>query len=108
MDDLSSRISSLLSDPDSMERIRSMAESVLGGADISEKPKTDTPDVDFARLLPMISRLKSPKNDKRTDLLLALRPHLSEMRQKRVDNAIKLLRVVDMLPLLKESGIFDF
>ena len=108
MDDLSSRISSLLSDPDSMERIRSMAESVLGGGEEPEKPKNDVPDIDFARLLPMISRLKSPKNDKRTELLLALRPHLSEMRQNRVDSAIKLLRIVDMLPLLKESGIFDF
>lgn len=107
MDDLSSRISSLLSDPESMERIRNMAESVLGGAQTHEKTKEDT-DLDFSRLIPMISRLKSPKNDKRTDLLLALRPHLSDERQRRVDKAVKILRVIDMLPILQESGIFEF
>ena len=102
MDDLSARISSLLSDPDSMERIRSMAESVLG-SDTAEKPQADVGDIDFARLLPMIGRLKNKRSDKRTELLMALRPHLSEERQKRVDNAIKILRVIEMLPLLQEK-----
>lgn len=108
MDDLSSRISSLLSDPDSMEKLRSMAESVLGGKESNEKKDADIGDIDFTSLLPMIQRLKSPKSDKRTDLLMALRPHLSDERKKRVDSAVKILRVIDMLPLLQESGIFDF
>ncbi len=108
MDDLSARISSLLSDPDSMDRIRSMAESVLGSSAENQKPKADTGDIDFGRLLPIIQRINTQKSDKRTDLLLALRPHLSEERQQRVDSAVKILRVIDMLPLLQESGIFEF
>lgn len=46
------------------------------------------------------------KNDKNTQLLLALKPHLSEQRCKKVDHAISFLRLFAMLPALKESGIF--
>lgn len=46
------------------------------------------------------------KNDKNTGLLLALKPHFSEKRCKRVDQAISMMRIFSMLPMLKESGIF--
>ena len=104
MDDLSARISSILNDPDSMAQIRSMAEGMLGG---TEKQKNDAPDIDIGRLLPMIQKINSKKSDKRCELLMALRPHLSEERQQRVDRAVKILRVIDMLPLLQDSGIFE-
>ena len=105
MDDLSARIASLLNDPDSMDKIRGMAESMLSGS--AEKPKSDPLDVDIGRLLPMIQKINNKKSDKRCELLMALRPHLSEERQQRVDRAVKILRVIDMLPLLQESGIFE-
>lgn len=49
--------------------------------------------------------LKSQKPDDRSQLLLALKPHLSPARQERVDQAVKILRIMDILPLLKESGL---
>ncbi len=107
MDDLAERLSSVLSDPQSMERIRSMAENLLS----EEKPKEQSdslfPDIDMGKLLPLISKINVKRQDKRTQLLLALRPHLSEKRQERVDTAVKILRVIDMLPLLSESGLFN-
>ena len=51
------------------------------------------------------SALKSRQPDDRSQLLLALRPHLSPARQERVDQAVKLLRRVDIIPLLKDSGL---
>lgn len=109
MDDLTDKISALLGDEDGMERIRQMAESLLGGEKSTPPPEPDSlmPDIDITRLLPIIQRLNSPKNDNRTGLLMALRPHLSEKRQQRLDRAVKLLRLADMLPLLQESGIFN-
>lgn len=37
-----------------------------------------------------------------TQLILALKPHLSEKRQQKADQAMQLMRMMDMLPLLKE------
>lgn len=45
------------------------------------------------------------KNDKNTQLLLALKPHFSQKRQEKVDKAVGLMRIMSMLPMLKESGI---
>ena len=44
--------------------------------------------------------------DSNVELLLALKPHFGEKRQKKVDDAIRILQLVKMLPLLKETGIF--
>ena len=51
------------------------------------------------------SALKTPRQDDRSQLLLALKPHLSPARQERVDQAVKILRILDILPLLKDSGL---
>ena len=40
-------------------------------------------------------------------LLRALRPLLSHARQKKVDEAIRILQMLRLLPLLKESGVFS-
>lgn len=44
--------------------------------------------------------------DQNVELLLALKPHFGEKRQKKVDDAIRIMQLVKMLPLLKETGIF--
>ena len=44
--------------------------------------------------------------DQNVELLLALKPHFGEKRQKKVDDAIRIMQLVKVLPLLKESGIF--
>lgn len=104
MDDLSEKISQLLSDPDGMARIKQMAESVLGE---KESNSSVLPDIDIGKIVPLIQKMKSRGTDSRTGLLMALRPHLSEKRQERLDRAVKILRVIDMLPFLQESGMFN-
>ena len=56
----------------------------------------------------LLSRLKNSDNDSRTQLLYALKPLLSEPKREKVDTAIKILKLIEMLPLLKGTGLLDF
>lgn len=116
MDDLNRKLEEILSDPESMEKVRMMAESLLGDGDDrdessasgeagNESPFTKE---DFNRITGILGHIGSGRNDNRANLLLALKPHLSERRREKVDSAIKLLKLIDALPLLKEAGILDF
>lgn len=114
MDDLSEKISSLLSDPAALENIRNMAQGLLGGAAAPEPPKAEQseesliPNIDIGKIISVMGRLQNSKTDERSRLLLALKPHLSAKRQERVDRAVKILKLLDMLPLLQESGFLNF
>lgn len=115
MDDLSSKLTELLNDPESMNRVRQMAESILGES--GEKanipaPPPGLPDMndiptgeELKSIMSVISRMKSTSDDSRVQLIAALRPHLSEERRARADTAIKILKLLDILPLIKESGL---
>ena len=112
MEDMSAGIAKILEDPNSMDKIREMANSLFGeNKSEKEKPKTNIPDLNFegldvGSLMKIGNALKNGGNDNRSQLLLALKPHLSEQRQDRVDKAVKILRLVSLFPLIKESGIF--
>ena len=92
-----------------------MAQSLLG-EDNAEDAKSDNSktdggvfdSVDITRIMSIMSKLENRENDNRTKLLLALKPHLTGKRSQKVDSAIKLLKLIEALPLLKEAGIFDF
>ncbi len=109
MDDLSRKLADMLNDPDTLNQVRQMAENILGE---EEKPKNTAPDItsilgdtDISSIISIISRLNSSESDTKTQLLYALKPHLSEPRREKVDTAIKILKAIEILPLLKESGI---
>ncbi len=113
MEDLSSILSGIMSDPAQMEKLKAMAGSLLGGQTTpqapAEPPASPLPDVspgEIAGLMKMANLLKSNSADRRTGVLVSLRPYLSEHRQKRVDDAIKLLRLVSILPAIKDAGLF--
>ena len=119
MDDISEKLAEILNDPDSLNRVREMAENILGGN--SQKAEAPPPAADFSslfggdidpvqigKIMSVMSRLKNDRDDNRAKLLLALKPHLSAPRREKVDTAIKLLKLIDLLPLLRESGMFEF
>ena len=56
------------------------------------------------KLMDAFSQLNS--SDKNTELLLALKPLLREENRGKVDTALRLLKLISLLPLLKESGLF--
>lgn len=47
------------------------------------------------------------QEDDSTRLLRALRPLLGPERQKKLDEAIRLLQMMRMLPLLRKSGLLS-
>lgn len=128
MDDISEKLAEILGDPDSLNRVREMAESILGNnnnnaSDNNNYNKKSEPaasvnmgslfgddfdPVQIGKIMSIMSRLKADCDDNRTKLLLALKPHLSAPRREKIDTAVKLLKLFDLLPLLRESGMFEF
>ena len=79
-----------------------------------EKPPTAAPAENTAPALPgvnlpALSALGKLMNsdDDRIRLIEALKPLLSEGRQKKADEAEKMLRLMSALPALKDSGLLN-
>ena len=107
MEDLNSKRAELLGDPASMERIKKMAEGLLGSQNqpVPEAQSDGMPDAQA--LMKAVSLLKNAgQNDSRIQLLQALKPNLSDTRRDRVDTAIKLMRLMEIAPLIKDTGLF--
>ena len=115
MDDLSSRLNELFSSPEGMDRIKSLV-SMLSGSGAGGPPQeekkqeassggiNDLP-FDPSMLLKIKSAMElMNKGDPRVDLLLALKPNLSEPKRRRIDEAIHLMRLINLMPLLREQG----
>lgn len=125
--DISEQISSLLSSPDGMDKIKSLANELFSGDKTNEPSKNQNSSNAFqnqsGQNLPignilenagnvqtamrLMSILSNQKEDRRAALLMSLRPHLSEERQKRVDKAISILKIAALVPLLKNEGILE-
>lgn len=115
MEDLSRKITELLNDPASLEQIKGLT-GLLGQSDFSAqtnkpKPSEFPPKNDFInpemlgtvmKLAPMLQSMNTEDDSAR--LLKALKPFLSEEKCKKVDEAIKLIGLMKLLPLLKSSG----
>ncbi len=110
MDDLSEKLAELLNDPESMNKVLQMAENLLGGNNESAPQNSGSDDSggdELKAIMSIMSMLKSSVNDSRTQLLTALKPHLSEPKREKVDTAIKILKILEMLPLIKETGLLN-
>ena len=116
MEDMASKISELLSDPKGMEKIKSLANSLFNDNSVpKDEPPEDTSSegfslpngFDIGKIMGLMSAFNNPQSDRRSNLLLALKPHLSNERQERVDKAVKLLKIAALLPVLKEQGVLD-
>ncbi len=55
------------------------------------------------RLAPLLGQLN--REDDSTRLLRALRPLLSEARRQKIDEAVKILQLMRLLPMLKDLGV---
>lgn len=57
------------------------------------------------KIAPLLSSIN--KEDETTRFIYALKPMLSKSRQKRLDEALKMLQLMKILPLLKGSGFLN-
>ena len=107
MDDLAEKIQTILSDEESMKQIGELAAMLgLSGEALSPNlPNTPTssPDlgVDMGALMSLAGKLKNfGGNDDNVNFLVALKPLLSDEKRKKADNAIKILKLLNLLPIL--------
>ncbi len=124
MNDITDKLAAILDDPASMETIKAMAGNLLGGQGVEQaaaanknaqnESKSDglnemlsavSPE-QMGSMLRVLKAFNSTASDDRTKLLLALRPHLSPPRRERLDKAVKLMKLVTVMPALSESGLF--
>ena len=101
MADLFSKVSELLSDPDSARKIREIASS-LSGDSPGELPSEDASGAEEASvILPEgaggLFPGGSPFHSREVALLSALRPYLRTSRAGKIDRAIRAIRMIDML-----------
>ena len=108
MDNINDIISSLTDDD--IENLRAAAESFFGGReerkDEKAPPSGSIPDLSSilgnARMMAKISSIMNMMNkqDNRAELIKALKPLLSEKRRRRADDAIQMLRLFEILPMM--------
>ena len=130
MDDIVAELSSFIESEEGMNTVKGLAESLMSGdSDISSLLSSIVPDVSssipppqkkeekvdtslpispdqLSSIMQIMRAFNSSSDDSRTRLLLALKPHLSEKRRERVDKAIKIMKLLAIMPMITESGIF--
>lgn len=99
-------LSGILKDEESLNKVQALAQQLGIGGEMQKAENNSDAD-DLKRVMSLITRFKNQGEDNRTRLLLALKPILSEERAKRVDGAVKLLKLIQLLPLLKETDLFS-
>jgi len=83
----------------------SLLSSLGGGGNNNNSGNFGLPNLDIGKLLKVQKLLSQRKDDSSTALLRALKPHLSEENRKKVDEAVRIMELLDLLPLIKESGL---
>ena len=112
MEDIIAKLGEILSDEDSVKQLSELAQMLETENDNGEKQtkddKTEESSIDMEKILKLTGMLSSiSEKDKNAELLLALRPHLKEEKQKRVDKAIKLLKIIAIWNMAKENGLLN-
>ena len=115
MDDLSGKIIELINNPKNLEKLKELSGLFDNINEIKEEKSSNTEQEPenfgfpaetmkiITKLLPLMTSFN--KEDDTTRFLVALRPLLGEVRQKKLDEATKIMQIVKVLPLLKGQGI---
>lgn len=117
MDDMMGKIGELLSDEESVRQLSELAQMFMSDSSSPEENKSDSESedqhqdgggFDIGSIMKLTGLLGSvSQSDKNTELLMALRPHLKAEKQKRVDKAVKLLKLIAVWNIAKESGLLN-
>lgn len=103
------KLNGLLTDEESVRQLSELAQIIGSESGDTAGEEQSSPDgADIGDMLKIGSLLSSiSENDSGTEFLLALRPHVKEKRQKRVDKAVKLLRLMTILESAKKNGLLN-
>lgn len=117
------KIGELLSDGESVKQLSELAQMLMSESnasdasetnDDSEKPTENSDeglvgggfDIGLIMKLQEIMGVMNQK-DKNSELLLALKPHLRDNKQEKVDKAIKILKLLAVWNIVKDSGLLQ-
>lgn len=112
MSELQDTLNQIMSNPEAMRQVQSLGEQ-LGLSGNTAQPQASPPPSPsqnnemmsaLTKLAPLMST--AAVNDETTALLNALRPFLSDEKRERLHQAQRLLQVIKMIPLIKDSGLF--
>lgn len=110
MEDISEIVNSLSGED--IDKLKTLANDIFAG-DKKESQKNDNvsnPGIDaesVQKISRVLSRIKNnPQNNTRTNFINSLKPLLSDRRKEKADEAIKMMNLFEILPLLKDSGLF--
>ncbi len=125
MDDMMNKIGEILSDPESIKQITELAQMFMSETGSNKNASDENPEntedssdksdglfsgLDFSKLMKLQEIMGAVSgSDKNSELILALKPHLSPERQKKADKAIKILKLLTIWNIIKDSGMLkDF
>lgn len=127
MSDIQDKLNEILNNPEAMKQVQSLGEqlgiSVPSSASNQQSAPSPKPAPPPAVVQPqsnnmlnpdmlsMVSRIAPLMNsfkgdDNATRLLHSLRPFLSNERQVRLDKAEKMLKLIRLMPMLRDNGFF--
>lgn len=104
MDDLEAQIRQVLGDPAQMQQIMGLAQSLMGEGGAQEAPERPPTPPDggmLGKLGSLMGRQTGPSGQQA--LLQAIRPYLSEKRQRKVDRAIHITRMAHLAKLAMQG-----
>lgn len=109
------KIQEVLADEESMKQLNELASSLFSPDDAADteqsaedtQPQEENGGFDFSKLLMIGQMIGTVSNDKNAELLTALKPLLREERQARVDKAIKIMKLLAVWNILKDSGMLN-
>jgi hypothetical protein len=102
MDDLEGQIRQVLNDPAQMAQIMGLAQSLMGGGSDSAAPP---PPADGGLLgkLGALTGKPAASGGGQQALLQAIRPYLSEKRQRKVDRALQITRMAHLAKMAMQG-----
>jgi hypothetical protein len=101
VDELASLLDSI--SPEEMDRLKDVASTIAPSLMPSQGRNGDLSlPSGFTRIMQNIN-----SKDEKTELIKALKPFLCDEKQKRADEAIRLLKLISIIPLLRELNIND-
>ncbi len=99
---------------DDMEKLNSLASELFTDMEKKNEKSSEKAPSGFdlfsgldpammSRLMNIISKLNSAPKDPRCDFIASLKPLLSEDKQQKADEAIKMLQLLSLIPLLGDT-----
>ena len=107
MDDLEGQIRQVLNDPAQMAQIMGLAQSLMGGGGEDKPQEAPPPPAADGGLLgklgAMMGKPAASGGGSQQALLQAMRPYLSEKRQRKIDRALQITRMAHLAKMAMQG-----